>query len=45
MSGFLLISTKEGKLLYISENVTEFLGHSMVRIFLQFLSHIRLSYT
>ncbi len=30
MTGFLLITTREGKLLYISENVTEYLGHSMV---------------
>ena len=32
MTGFLVITTKNGKLLYISENVTQFLGHSMVRI-------------
>ncbi len=30
MAGFLLIATREGKLLYISDNVTEYLGHSMV---------------
>lgn len=30
LTGFLLVTTKEGKLLYISENVTDFLGHSMV---------------
>ena len=32
MTGFLLITTREGKLLYISDNVTEYLGHSMVNI-------------
>lgn len=31
LTGFLLVTTREGKLLYISENVTDFLGHSMVR--------------
>ncbi len=31
MEGFVLVSTQDGKLLYISENVTEYLGHSMVR--------------
>ncbi|XP_059148025.1 uncharacterized protein LOC131935567 [Physella acuta] len=30
LTGFLLVTTREGKLLYISENVTDFLGHSMV---------------
>uniref|UniRef100_A0A0B7A972 BHLH domain-containing protein n=1 Tax=Arion vulgaris TaxID=1028688 RepID=A0A0B7A972_9EUPU len=30
MTGFLLVTTREGKLLYISENVTDYLGHSMV---------------
>jgi hypothetical protein len=30
INGFLLITTREGKLLYISENITEYLGHSMV---------------
>ncbi|XP_070181766.1 single-minded homolog 2-like [Littorina saxatilis] len=30
LTGFLLITTREGKLVYISENVTDYLGHSMV---------------
>ncbi|KAL8617324.1 hypothetical protein ACOMHN_065569 [Nucella lapillus] len=30
LAGFLLITTREGKLVYISENVTDYLGHSMV---------------
>ncbi|CAL1542372.1 unnamed protein product [Lymnaea stagnalis] len=30
LTGFLLVTTREGKLLYISENVTDYLGHSMV---------------
>lgn len=30
LAGFLLITTRDGKLVYISENVTEYLGHSMV---------------
>ena len=30
LTGFLLLTTRDGKLLYISENVTEYLGHSMV---------------
>lgn len=35
MTGFLLITTREGKMLYISENVTEYLGHSMVDMMTQ----------
>ncbi|CAH1792214.1 unnamed protein product [Owenia fusiformis] len=35
MSGFLLIVTKDGKMLYISDNVTEYLGHSMVDLLTQ----------
>jgi PAS domain S-box-containing protein len=35
MNGFLLSVTREGKLLYISENVTEYLGHSMVDMMTQ----------
>ncbi|RUS83161.1 hypothetical protein EGW08_009061 [Elysia chlorotica] len=30
LSGFVLVTTQDGKLLYISENVTDYLGHSMV---------------
>ncbi|CAG5117116.1 unnamed protein product, partial [Candidula unifasciata] len=30
LTGFLLVTTRDGKLLYISENVTDYLGHSMV---------------
>ncbi|XP_006814218.2 uncharacterized protein LOC102810196 [Saccoglossus kowalevskii] len=35
LNGFLLIVNSEGYLLYISENVTEFLGHSMVDLLTQ----------
>nr|XP_015194226.1 PREDICTED: neuronal PAS domain-containing protein 4 [Lepisosteus oculatus] len=35
LSGFLLVMTSEGKLLYLSENVTEHLGHSMVDLVAQ----------
>lgn len=31
LPGFLLVLTSEGKLLYLSDNVAEHLGHSMVR--------------
>lgn len=30
LPGFFLLLTSEGKLLYLSDNVTEHLGHSMV---------------
>lgn len=30
LTGFILATTRDGKLVYISENVTEYLGHSMV---------------
>ncbi len=30
MPGFLLLLTGEGKLLYLSDSVSEYLGHSMV---------------
>lgn len=30
MSGFLMMMTQNGKLLYISDNAAEYLGHSMV---------------
>ena len=29
MNGFLLLATQTGKLLYISDNAAEYLGHSM----------------
>ena len=29
-NGFLMITTQNGKLLYISDNAAEYLGHSMV---------------
>ncbi|XP_022094630.1 uncharacterized protein LOC110981396 [Acanthaster planci] len=32
LHGFLLVMTRQGKLLYISENVTDYLGHSMVEL-------------
>ena len=28
--GFFLVCTAQGKLVYISDNITDFLGHSMV---------------
>lgn len=31
LPGFLLLISSEGKLLYLSDNVAEHLGHSMVR--------------
>lgn len=31
LPGFMLVLTSEGKLLYLSDNVAEHLGHSMVR--------------
>lgn len=31
MSGFIMMMTQQGKLLYISENAAEYLGHSMVK--------------
>lgn len=30
LTGFILVTTRDGKLVYISENVTDYLGHSMV---------------
>jgi len=30
MSGFIMMMTQQGKLLYISENAADYLGHSMV---------------
>lgn len=30
MNGFMMMMTQNGKLLYISENAAEYLGHSMV---------------
>lgn len=34
LSGFLMMLTQNGKLLYISDNAAEYLGHSMVSTFL-----------
>lgn len=34
LSGFLMMMTQNGKLLYISDNAAEYLGHSMVSPFL-----------
>lgn len=31
LNGFLIMMTQGGKLLYISDNAAEYLGHSMVR--------------
>lgn len=36
MNGFLMMMTQNGKLLYISDNAAEYLGHSMVSYFLYF---------
>ena len=30
MNGFMMLTTQNGKLLYISDNAAEYLGHSMV---------------
>ncbi|XP_066575203.1 neuronal PAS domain-containing protein 4A [Amia ocellicauda] len=35
LPGFLLVMTSEGKLLYLSENITDHLGHSMVDLVAQ----------
>lgn len=32
LSGFLIMMTQNGKLLYISDNAAEYLGHSMVSV-------------
>lgn len=32
LSGFLMMMTQNGKLLYISDNAAEYLGHSMVSV-------------
>lgn len=32
LNGFLMMMTQNGKLLYISDNAAEYLGHSMVRL-------------
>jgi hypothetical protein len=37
MNGFLMMMTQNGKLLYISDNAAEYLGHSMASSFLFFL--------
>lgn len=37
MSGFLMMLTQNGKLLYISDNAAEYLGHSMVSANLLYL--------
>lgn len=34
LPGFLMLLTGEGKLLYLSDSVSEHLGHSMVRLLL-----------
>lgn len=34
MNGFIMMMTQNGKLLYISENAAEYLGHSMVKTYL-----------
>jgi hypothetical protein len=36
MNGFLMMMTQNGKLLYISDNAAEYLGHSMASSFLFF---------
>ena len=33
LPGFLLVVTLDGKLIYVSENVTDYLGHTTVSIF------------
>lgn len=39
MSGFLMMMTQNGKLLYISDNAAEYLGHSMV------IKHFNIQYS
>jgi len=33
LPGFLLVVTLDGKLVYVSENVTDYLGHTTVQTF------------
>ena len=33
LNGFLMMATQTGKLLYISDNAAEYLGHSMVSVY------------
>lgn len=40
MPGFLLLLTAEGKLLYLTDSVSEHLGHSMVSLNIGFLKKI-----
>ncbi|XP_064622413.1 uncharacterized protein LOC135484701 isoform X2 [Lineus longissimus] len=35
LTGFMIVTTKDGKLIYLSENVTQYLGHSMVDMLTQ----------
>lgn len=44
MSGFLMMLTQNGKLLYISDNAAEYLGHSMVSITVKNLSNFHVSH-
>lgn len=39
--GFLMLLTGEGKLLYLSDSVSEHLGHSMVSHIKHFFKHIK----
>lgn len=39
LSGFLMMMTQNGKLLYISDNAAEYLGHSMVSPSFSFFSY------
>lgn len=36
LPGFLLLLTSEGKLIYLSDNVSEHLGHTMVRLLMNY---------
>ncbi len=42
LPGFIVVLTRDGKLLYVSENVQEYLGLSMVRHLCSFLFHTHL---
>ena len=44
LNGFIMMTTQTGKLLYISDNAAEYLGHSMVSVITLRISLISVSY-
>ena len=40
LNGFLMMATQTGKLLYISDNAAEYLGHSMVNLLQTFIKSL-----